>query len=225
MLVITILFCIFADMILANIVSSSKIEVPEEFNVVKSINSVIDGLPTLIIGYDLVNKHYPDFDITNIEIEPNLFWTFKRTEKRDKYEEDLNWFIKKVYEDLTNKLVYVFVDPIQYKPRTLKKIVKKIYSLRNPIVYQHKDMIYIYGENIIFGVDLKLLSFVGLNQNKIKEKINYLSDTFLTENQILIEYQNYIDILNNKVRYIPYLYSIKNEQNDTSSIIHIPREG
>jgi hypothetical protein len=212
-------------MILANIVSSSKIEVPEEFNVVKSINSVIDGLPTLIIGYDLVNKHYPDFDITNIEIEPNLFWTFKRTEKRDKYEEDLNWFIKKVYEDLTNKLVYVFVDPIQYKPRTLKKIVKKIYSLRNPIVYQHKDMIYIYGENIIFGVDLKLLSFVGLNQNKIKEKINYLSDTFLTENQILIEYQNYIDILNNKVRYIPYLYSIKNEQNDTSSIIHIPREG
>jgi len=208
---------------LANIVSTSKIEAPDEFNVVKSINSVIDGLPTLIVGYDFVNKHYPDFDITNIELKPNLFWTFKRTEKRDKYEEDLNWFIKKVYEDLTNKLIYLFVDPIQYRPRTLRKIVRKIYSLTDPIVYKHKEMLYIYGEGLIFGVDLKLLSFVGINPDKVKQKISLISKMFLKENEILIEYQNYIEILNNKVRYIPYLYSIKNEQDNSSSLIHIPR--
>ena len=32
-------------------------------------------------------------------------------------------------------------------------------------------MIYIYGENIIFGVDLKLIEFVGLNSDKVKNKI------------------------------------------------------
>ena len=62
---------------IANILSTIKIEAPEDFNIVKSSSDLIDGLPTLIVGYDYVNKNYPDFDITNIELEPNVYWTFK----------------------------------------------------------------------------------------------------------------------------------------------------
>jgi hypothetical protein len=126
---------------IANILSTTKIEAPEDFNIVKSSIDLIDGLPTLIVGYDYVNKHYHDFDITNIKLEPNLYWTFKKTEKRDKFEEDLRWFIRKVYEDLTDKLIYLFVDPIQHKPKTLRKIVKKILSLNDVITYQHNEML------------------------------------------------------------------------------------
>jgi hypothetical protein len=209
---------------IANILSTIKIEAPEDFNIVKSSSDLIDGLPTLIVGYDYVNKHYHDFDITNIKLEPNLYWTFKKTEKRDKFEEDLRWFIRKVYEDLTDKLIYLFVDPIQHKPKTLRKIVKKILSLNDVITYQHNEMFYVYSDNLIFGIDLKLLKYLGFNTDKIKEKIKSISNVFLIDDEILIEYKKCIETLNNRVRYIPYLYFIRNGKNNTSSIIHIPRE-
>ena len=209
---------------IANILSTIKIEAPEDFNIVKSSSDLIDGLPTLIVGYDYVNKHYQDFDITNIKLEPNLYWTFKKTEKRDKFDEDLRWFIRKVYEDLTDKLIYLFVDPIQHKPKTLRKIVKKILSLNDVITYQHNEMFYVYSDNLIFGIDLKLLKYLGFNTDKIKEKIKSISNVFLIDDEILIGYKKCIETLNNRVRYIPYLYFIRNGKNNTSSIIHIPRE-
>lgn len=209
---------------IANIVSNNKIDVSEEFNVVQSMDEIIHGLPTLIVGYEYVNKHYPDFDILDIRIENNLYWTFKRTEKRDKFQEDLSWFIRKVYDDLTKEITYIFVDPLQYRSRTLWKIIRKIYSLKKIITYVHGDMIYLYGEKYLFGVDLKLLSYIGLNSAKIRNKIKSMSAVFLGADEILIEYKNTVEELGNKVRYVPYLFSIKNEQNDITSIIHIPRE-
>jgi hypothetical protein len=209
---------------IANIVSTSKVEAPEEFNVVQSVNEIIDGLPTLIIGYDIVNNLYPDFDIINISLGENKYWTFKRTEKRDKYESDLKWFISKVYADLTNDLSYVFVDPIQYRRKTLIKIIKKIYSLKDPISFLNEQMLYVYGDTFIFGIDLKLLAFMGVDTDKIKTRIKAISSVFLSDAKILIEYKKNIEALENKVRYLPYLYSIRNVQNNTTSLIHIPRE-
>lgn len=210
---------------IANIVSHNKINVSNHFNVVESMDEIIHGLPTLVIGFDYVNKHYPDFDVMERKLGENLYWTVKRTEKRDKYEEDLSWFTNKVLSDLISEVNYVFVDPIQYHGKVIRKIIRKIYSIQNKISFQDGQMIYIYGEKIIFGIDLKLLKYIGLNPIKIKQKILQESSVFLGNSDILIEYKNYIEELNNKVRYIPYLFSITDEQNDTSSLIHISREG
>ena len=209
----------------ANIVSTSKVSVSDEFNVVKAMDDIIHGLPTLIVGYDYVNKHYPDFDITDICLGPDLYWTFKRTERRDKHEEDLIWFITKAFEDLTSKVNYVFVDPIQQKTKVLWKILRKIAVIENKVSYVHGNMIYIYGENLIFGVDLKLLHYMGMNTDKIKTKIKQISSVFLDDNKILIEYKKNVGKLGTQVRYIPFLYSIKNGQNNTSSLVHLPRKG
>ena len=94
----------------ANIVSTNKISVSDEFNVVTSLDNIIQGLPTLIVGFDVVNKKFPDFNILSKQLGPNLFWTFKRTEKRDKFEEDLTWFMAYAYQEFVKGLKYVFVD-------------------------------------------------------------------------------------------------------------------
>ena len=210
---------------IANIVSHQKVNVSQEFNVVESMDDIIHGLPTLILGFDYVNKHYPDFDVMDRKLSENLYWTVKRTEKRDKYEEDLSWFVTKVLTDLISEISYVFVDPIQYNTRTIRKVIRKFHSMENKITYQNGQMLYIYAEKIIFGVDLKLLKYIGLDYKKIKEKIIRKSSVFLTNDKILIEYKNTVAELDNQVRYIPYLFSITNEQNNTPSVIHIPREG
>jgi hypothetical protein len=209
---------------IANIVSNQKVNISQEFNVVDSMDGIIHGLPTLILGFDYVNKHYPDFDVMSRKLGDNLYWTVKRTEKRDKYEEDLSWFVTKVLTDLISEISYVFVDPIQYNSRTIRKVIRKFHSMQNKITYQNGQMLYIYDEKIIFGLDLKLLKYIGLDYNKIKEKIIRKSKVFLTNDKILIEYKKTVTELDNQVRYIPYLFSITNEQNNTTSVIHIPRE-
>lgn len=211
-------------MTLANIVSNTELKLSDDFKVVNSIDKIVEGLPTLIIGYENVKKYFPDFDITTSKINKQFYWTFKKNEKRDKYEEDLNWFIRKVYSDLVNELSYVFVDPIQYRGKTLIKIIRKIYKSKHIISYEHENMIYIYADKIIFGLDLKLLKFMNLDVNKIKSRITSMSSVFLQKNEILIEYKNIISFFGDKFRYLPYLYFIKNEQSNTSSMLHISRE-
>jgi hypothetical protein len=212
-------------MIVANIVSNNKINVSEDFNVVKSMDEIIHGLPTLIIGFDYVNKHFPDFNILDREISKDLYWTFKKTERRDKHEEDLIWFMVNSYNFLLQDISYVFIDPIQYSNKTMLKILRKLNKIKNLVSVQNDEMIYIYGEKIIFGVDLRLLEYMGYKKDRIKTLIKSNCVEFLEKNQILIEYKKYVEDLDIPVKYIPYLLSIKNEQNDTTSNIYISREG
>jgi hypothetical protein len=196
---------------IANIVSTTQINLSEDFNVVQSMDEIIHGLPTLIIGFDVTDKLYPNYDVGEIKVEDNVYWTTKRTENRDKHNIELEWFKYFVYNELIKDINYIFVDPIQYKRKSFLKILKKIYLTSNKITYQHKDMLYIYGDNFIFGVDLKLLKYIGLDINKIKDKIFKLSSVFLGETEIFIEYKNIIEDLDNQVRFLPFLYSIRNE--------------
>jgi hypothetical protein len=195
----------------ANIVSTTKINVPQDFNVVQSMDEIIHGLPTLIIGFDLTDKLFPNYDVGNIKVTDNVYWTTKKTESRDKHNIELEWFKHFAYHELIKDINYIFVDPIQYKKKSLLKILKKIYTIPNKISYQHNDMIYIYSDKFIFGVDLKLIKYIGLDISKIKRKIINVSSVFLEGADIFIEYKYIIDDMENQVRFLPYLYSIKNE--------------
>jgi hypothetical protein len=195
----------------ANIVSTTKINVPQDFNVVQSMDEIIHGLPTLIIGFDLTDKLFPNYDVGNIKVTDNVYWTTKKTESRDKHNIELEWFKHFAYHELIKDINYIFVDPIQYKKKSLLKILKKIYTIPNKISYQHNDMIYIYSDKFIFGVDLKIIKYIGLDISKIKRKIINVSSVFLEGADIFIEYKYIIDDMENQVRFLPYLYSIKNE--------------
>lgn len=206
---------------IANIVSNSNINVSEDFNVVNTIDEIIQGIPTLIIGFDIVNKLYPEFDITERKVEKDLYWIFKKTERRDDFEIGLKWFKEKVISDLSKEISYVFVDVMQYNSKSLRKITKKFFNINKKYSFINGDMIYIYGENIIFGVDLKLMTFVGIDSKKLKNRIRSKSTVFLGVDDILIVDKNIINELGLQIRYLPYLLYIRNEQNNTISGIHI----
>jgi hypothetical protein len=206
---------------IANIVSTHKVDVSEYFNVVESMDQIIHGLPTLIVDYYYVDKNYPNFDIGDSKLEDNLYWTFKKTHKRDKYNEDLDCFVRFVYYNLIKNINYLFVDPIQYPYRSLRKAIKKIHSINILTSYKTGDMVYIYGENLIFGIDLKLLKYMGFDTDKLLTKIIAKSSVFLQDENIFIEYKQIIDELDNQIRFVPYLHSILNEKNITSSVIHL----
>lgn len=209
---------------IANIVSQNNVDVSELFNVVKTIDEIEHGLPTLIIDFDYVNKTYPDFDITESYLGDNLWWTFKKSQKRDKHAIDLENFINTTYNNLLKNIPYFFVDLIHNQKKTLVRIIRKIHSFKEIYTYINGDMMYVYGDSIVFGIDLRLAKYMGINSDKIKNKIKAKSTVFLVGSEILIEYKNILMENENHLRYFPYLIAISHEQNNPTSIIHISRE-
>lgn len=195
---------------IANIVTSNKVDVSNDINVVKSLDDIIIGLPTLVTSYDWVSKNYTDYDIYDKKLSKNLYWTFARTERRDIFAIDVEEFVTLANEELVRKVNYIFLDLILFSKSKVKKIIKKIISLPNKISFKHKGMIYIYGDNFIFGIDMDMLNYMNINVIRVESKIKSISKVFLENNEIFIEYKDNMERLNYSVKYIPYLYAIKN---------------
>jgi hypothetical protein len=191
-----------------NIFSRVKISVSDDFNVVNSMDKIIDGLPTLIIGWDYVHKHYPDYDIFDKKLSNNLYWTYKSVEKRDSFEEDLYYFTQLCYNIIFDKVKYYFIDPFTIKKKTLHKIIRKVSSITNLITYKHDEMLYVYADNFMLGINLEMVDYIGLNKYKLTDKIKQKSYIFLDKDVIFIEYKTRIEKLGNRVKLIPILYSI-----------------
>ena len=113
---------------LANIVSNTKEDVSEEFNVVKSLDEIIQGLPTLIVGWDYIKANYPEYNMLERKINDNLFWTFKKTEYREQHDEDIYNFSYNTYKNLVKDVKYYFFDFISLSNVNIKKILKKLYE-------------------------------------------------------------------------------------------------
>lgn len=196
---------------IANIVTTNKVDVTDDINVVKSMDEIIKGLPTLVTSYKWLKENYNDYDIYNKKLADNLYWTFSRTERRDIFTKDVEDFITLVNRDLVKNIYYIFIDLIQFPNTKIIKIIKKIKSLPNKIAFKHNKMIYIYGDKIIFGIDLNLLDYIGLDTKKIEKRIKSNCNEFLEDDEIFIEYKDNMERLDYKVKYIPFLYAIKHE--------------
>lgn len=196
-------------MYVANIVTKNNLNVDKYFNVVESLDEIIQGLPTLVIGWDIVKTTNPDTDFIDKKISENIFWTFKKTERRDIFEEDLYNFINYSYNLLVKNIKYQFIDLILLTESQLKNIFKILKKSTKLIGYKYNNMLYLYSDNIIYGFDLNLLDYLDYNRQTTFDKIKSYCLVFLEHNDILIEYKDIIEMLNNEVKYIPYLYFIE----------------
>lgn len=196
-------------MFVGNIVTQSKVNIDKYFNVVETMDAIIHGLPTLIVGWDIVKTIEPEADFITRKLSDNIFWTFKKTERRDIFENDLYDFIHHSYNLLIKDLDYKFIDLIQLSEQELKTTFKEIKKSTKVIGYIHENMLYIYTDNIVYGLDLKLVAYLEYNLADILNKIKSYCSVFLDNDEILIEYKDIIDMLNNEVKYVPFLYSIE----------------
>jgi hypothetical protein len=119
--------------------------------------------------------------------------------------------MSKCYSNIGKDINYVYIDVMHDTKKKIKKIIKKIYSLKNPKVYNHLNrMIYIYGDNIVFGVDIEILSYIGIDYNKVLTKLSKIPNCLFIDEKIFNIYRGMINKINGKVRLIPYIYEIEN---------------
>ena len=104
----------------------------------------------------------------------------------------------------------VYLDILYGKKRINYRIIKKILSLESPITYLDKNgMIYIFCENIIFGVDLNILEFFEGKKEKVISKIHKLKNNVFVDNEIFNNRRDFVIKIKDKKRLIPYVVNIE----------------
>ena len=194
-------------MYVGNIVIDSKIE-EENFNICSDLDTIDNDLPTLIIGWELTKDIVgDDISILHKKINQRLYWTFNQKERKVDYEVDFEKFKEICFNTFGDNIPYVYLDIIHGKRKINKKIIKKILSLENPITYiSDKNMVYIYGENIIFGVDLNVIEYTTLKKEKIINKVKNLNNNILVSNEIFNKCKDLLYKIKFNNKLIPYIY-------------------
>ena len=93
-----------------------------------------------------------------------------------------------------------------YMPLPLHSAVKLFDEDKASAYFSENNMVYIYGDNILFGIDLNVIEYFDNKKEKIIEKIKKINSTTLVDHTIFNKCKYLIYKKKNKNRYIPYIY-------------------
>ena len=204
---------------LANIITDSTDWFGKEFMVVKTKENCVPNIPTLHVGYTKFKKNNPDVSILKFKYNEATYWTFDKKEDRNGYVSGLSKFKCDIVKLFLNTVKYIFIDPFELTISDIKKIINEVNNKKIYTYFYNENMIYISVDNIILGIDLELISFIGLNRTKLVDKIKSLKNNVLINYQVIIDYKDYLEIMDNQVKLIPYLYSLNEGKKKTISNI------
>lgn len=197
-------------MFLGNIITEENLESNKLFNITNSLDGIITGIPTLIVGWNLTKKLFDGRKMSILEkqIDKDLFWTFTKKEKRVDFEQDYGIFIKNSFKTLNDNVRYEYVNILTSRINEIKNILKKIKSKEKCYIYIHNNsFIYISDGETIFGVDINMIDFINIERKKIYKLFysNANNDLFFTNDFIDKNLkQNLID----NVKLIPHIKRI-----------------
>lgn len=158
---------------LGYIVTDSKIKNVKGF--VEQVNDVsLADLtkPTLFVGIENAKKNIKDFSILDKKYGNNIFWTYKKTEKRVDFEDDINYFYNFIINNISCNIKYYYINLYKLKYNKIKKLYNILFSNDRKYIYISNEMIYLlYKNNIILGISLSLLEYMKINKNKILNKL------------------------------------------------------
>ena len=199
-------------MLIGNVVCERHIKIDKNFNLIKSTDEIIENLPTLIVGLDNAKSFTDKISYLDRKINTNTFWTFTRLEKRDLFEEDLFYFIKFSYDELLKLANFKFIDLILSDSDKINKVFNNIKSSDRVITFSYENMVYVHINYMIYGFDLRQVDYIGKSKNIFIDKIKDMSNVFLSDEKILIEYKKELSILNDEIKYVPLIYLLRNNE-------------
>jgi len=183
---------------------------------IKTEMDINPEIPTLIIGWCVVSKMFNEDEVSilNKKIKDNLYWTFSPKEDKQEFNENIDEFIDKSYNDFIKDISYHGLDPIIDEFKNPDEFIDKFLpGGKFDNVYLTDDFIYIYSESnkVIYGIDLKYYNFLRFKTDKLIEVITENTHHVLIEDYTIEEgvYQKYKNYLNNDVdkKFIPLIES------------------
>lgn len=194
---------------IANIFTDESFNDIPLYNVTSTRSDLISGIPTLIIGWDKTKKEYPEASIIEWKVSDDVYWTYGKYEKRDRYEINIKRFQELAFKKFIDALEYVFYDVLTSSENKFESFLNSLVSDVRKTIYVSGDMMYIYYEktNKVIGLSLRDCDYLETNIKKRlfsyvfqSQTINLLknSDEVPKEIRFKIKGRQYL---------IPYLYS------------------
>jgi hypothetical protein len=148
--------------------------------VVSSISDCIKPLPKMIIGLENAKKYALDnnfdFDILEHTFPNGDMWTFKKTEKRELYEEDIDTFKKRIVEYQGNDVTYYYVNIYALKYNKAKKLYNILFNnvlnkQANYIIIDRNMLYMCLDSKNVIGISFTHLEYIGISRDKIIDKL------------------------------------------------------
>lgn len=195
-------------MILGNIISDTIIKVGPNIKSVTNKADLIEGLPTLYVGFKFTMDNFENLDPTVSRIDDLNFWTEKITDRRDDYNRDLSHFIHHIYCKYIESVNYVYIDLLTLPNKSLVKIYRKLKSNKS-LCYSNDKMIYLLCENnLLFGIDVRVIKFCELNLVKVKSLIKEISYKIITKRNLNKEHKLILNSFGYNEKVVPIIYSL-----------------
>jgi hypothetical protein len=195
-------------MYIGRIISNKEnIDTLDFVDVTKNIGSIDNFIPTLIIGKKKAEEIYgkENIKVLDKKITNNVSWTFDKVERRNEYERDLKAFndslIKTIKKNIKYEFFNIYIEPIS----RIKKLISFIKSPKIKYIYIFNDHIYMYYNNIVYGISLSNIQYLGINKNRILRLLNSNSSNIIVENHDFLSKKMRQIIKEDKIL-IPYLY-------------------
>ena len=191
---------------IANILTDKNFKEKGLYNIVSSKKELIDGIPTLVIGWEFTKKMYNNANILDWEISRDVYWTYGNREKRNRYDENINKFKDLALLRLIKSVKYEYKNILLLTDEEKNEIIE-IISGEGVNVYIHNDMLYVLKDNKnVIGLSLRDVDYIGKDRKKI------LSKVFRNEKNHIISLTDSelsYDIKNTLYKYsyvVPYLF-------------------
>ena len=193
---------------LANIYTKSKIDIEPFFNVVDDENKLIDGIPTLIIGWDSVKSLYGDINILDKKVKDNIYWTFGKRERRNVMEVDVQKFKKKAMSIVSNNVKYKFFNVLTAKNDKKKSFYALLKDTRHKTIFSFNNMLYIYidGTDTVVSISLRDVDYIGGDVKKIFSTL-YSNKFVKVANDNDLKDTNAKLFFKDNIYLIPYIFS------------------
>jgi len=193
---------------LGYIVTDKKINNIKDFvEVVNDISLTDSTKPVLLVGIETAKKNIENFSILNKKVNDNLFWTFRKTEKRVDFENDINYFYNYIINNITKDIKYYYINILNLKYNKIKKLYNILFSGEKKYIYISNNMLYILYNGSVLGISILVLEYINVDTKKLFRKL------YSNENNIICT--NASDCvksikaeIGNKKYVVPYFMSI-----------------
>ena len=194
--------------VLGYIITDRKMNDIEGFvEQVKDYTEADPTKPILIVGWDNARLHSGYRSILEKELEPGVFWTFKKSESRSEFEQDLNRFYKYIYDNILNNINYYYIDILTLGYNKLKKLYSIFNSSKRKNIYISDGILYTMYKGNVLGVSLDVLEYCGIKRDKVLALLSSNPGNRIYDNSSkwMIKLGKY---LGNKKYAIPYFISV-----------------
>lgn len=194
---------------IANILTDKPFTNAELYNVVSDKNNLIDGIPTLVIGWEYTKKMFNNASILDWEIDRNTYWTYGKREKRNRYEENLERFRQMSITRFIKSVNYRYSNILIADDDEKKHIFSLLDNDKDVLyAYLNNDMVYLFDniDNSVIGFSLRDIDYLGKDRKRVLSKIYYNKNVQLIDIKDCLTWETK-NALRNCSYVIPYLWA------------------